>query len=262
MTQGLASTRQSRVPEWLWPIVRSEWTSYILLAGAVAGPAASGLDLDGAIRGLLIATGVGFAVLEARRANLIRSRRREEVKQAKEVAAQAVAELHVLLESLLVPIAELLAEIPDTPGLRDRRNLSDRLIEKVLDAAQGICGPNTTVGTRAVYFKLAGDELKYFAHNGRGDRPRHALPPDAVTLALSKKAVLQPDVAADPNPIHFAEASYKTFISSSVYAGSTVYGLLTVDAAQANSLTSNDLRVVGLLSHLLGGGIAMGNGTR
>lgn len=250
---------QVRLPSWLRASIHSAWSGYGLLTVAVAAPAAAG----GVVTSVgwqwgLICFGALCAVAEAVRQNFLNGRREQRLQSARTAAEDAVVELTLLLGTLVEPIAELISQLAATRSKPQRRELARSLTEKVVQAASAICGPNEIGATRAVFFRLQGGQLIFVTHHGRAPRPRHELPAAAVAVAQSRRNALIRDVATDaPDPSEFVGATYRTFLSCSVYSGNEVHGLLTVDAVKAGTLTKRDLRSALVLGHLLGAGLAL-----
>jgi hypothetical protein len=187
-----------------------------------------------------------------------------QVEDAKEAAVDATTDLIVILGDSFEPIAEVLGRIAAAPSRRERAELAQLLTQKVVDAAAKICGPQEAGEVRSTYYQLNGSSLRFVAHGGRGDIPRHGyLPQDCVALARERRNVLVPDVRTDTDdPDRFTDATYKTFLACSVYAGTEVLGLLTVDARQPRSLNkTRDLRSALVLAGMLGTGLCLASAT-
>jgi len=165
--------------------------------------------------------------------------------------------LILVLGRYFEPIAGLLALMAANQDKGDRRQQGGVLIQKIVTAAAAICGPVGNGLIRANYFELRDGQLHFVTHHGRGEAPRSQLPQEALSLAMARKHALVPDVREVPNPASFAGVSYRTSLSSSVFSGETVHGLLTVDATGLGMLSKRDLRTAVALSHMLGAGLAM-----
>ncbi len=75
------------------------------------------------------------------------------------------------------------------------------------------------------------------------------------------RAVLVPDVAGPDVSVRFPQdRSYQAAIAVAVVAGDTRYGILTLDAAEANTLGNTDLEIIKTLASLLGVGLALASG--
>jgi hypothetical protein len=253
------------LPSWLSKFVDSRWVSRVLLVVGWLAAALVGLVPSGWWRVSSLAFGVTAVVcasLLVDRETRIAHEQAEiagaDAKSAREAAEEAVTELIVVLGLYFEPIAEMLARMVGTSQRGERQRLGGLLMQKVVEAAAGICGPTQPGITRAAFFELREGELAFVTHHGRGEPPRQTLPVAALDLALAQGSALVLDVETDaPNPEEFASASYRTFISCSVYAGATVEGLLTVDAADSGTLRKRDLRAVVVLAHVLGAGLAL-----
>jgi hypothetical protein len=255
-----APATQSRLAPWAWLVIERAWVGHVLLGGTVLFPSAAGFVGHWSLRVILIGLGMVAVVLVNARANALA--RREGTRQSKVLAAaeKAVADYALSLGTFVEPLAELLGRLANTRRKSDRVPLRAAFVEKTLQAAVGICGPDDLAATRACFFSLDDGDLSFSSHAGRGAKPRHTLPTEAVQLAKARKSVLIKDVQEAPNPESFQGVSYGTFISCSVFAGEAVFGLLAVDAVEPGTLTKHDLRAATVLAHLLGTALSIADG--
>jgi hypothetical protein len=245
------------LPRWLSWIIESRWVSYVLLASGWALAVIAG-SVRGLAQIMLLILGAALVVAHAIRVDFMTSRREKKIKDAEQAALDATEELILVLGDAFEPIAEILGRIAAEPSRPVRRNLAHVLIQKIVDAAARICGPQERGQTRSTFFRLHGDALQFVTHGGRGEKPRHErLPVDALELAKARGNVLIKDVADAPEGVDLTDASYKTFVSCSVYAGDDVLGLLTVDAVDPGTLRKTDLRSALVLANMLGVGLAL-----
>lgn len=101
-------------------------------------------------------------------------------------------------------------------------------------------------------------------HAGRSGSPRTtftegtAAGDAAIGMVLNSENRLCEDIDADPPPGWDASKprDYKTFISVSVAAGDTAYGMLTLDALEPGDLNNDDLHLLTLMAGALAAALA------
>lgn len=196
----------------------------------------------------------------------IEQRRRERERQAAEIVA---VDMRVAMNDALDPIVRQLGRIAVAGSRRERDELREQTIPMVLYSASLLIGPERV---RACWFRL---------HNGRG--PRRLTPElsegradalrtqfvegtpsgDSVLELLTKNthrfcADVQtaPPPGWDPGHPH----EYRTFISVPVVAGTTAFGLVSVDSLLPGDLTEGDVPLLRLLAGLLADALAYGSG--
>jgi GAF domain-containing protein len=75
----------------------------------------------------------------------------------------------------------------------------------------------------------------------------------AIGMVLNDEDRMCEDILTDPPPGWDAtkERDYRTFVSVSVIAGDTAYGMLTLDALEPGDLTRDDMRLLRLMAGAL-----------
>jgi GAF domain-containing protein len=130
---------------------------------------------------------------------------------------------------------------------------------------------NTGIPQRAeeVFSSLSTEiswSVSYAGYEGQQDAARIVfanIPEDPVgqymfRLLGEREAILIPNVDAAELPVKFpSRRSYQTIIATAVMAGESPYGILTLDAPQAESLGQPDLEIMKTLANLLGVGLAL-----
>jgi transcriptional regulator with GAF, ATPase, and Fis domain len=81
-------------------------------------------------------------------------------------------------------------------------------------------------------------------------------------MVLNGESLLCEDIDSNPPPgwDTTKQRDYKTFISVSVAAGDTAYGMLTLDALEAGALTNDDLHMLRVMASALA--VALAQRTR
>jgi GAF domain-containing protein len=195
----------------------------------------------------------------------VEQHRRERERRAAEIVA---VDMRVAMNDALDPIVRQLGRIAVAGGRRERDELREQTIPMVLYSASLLIGPERV---RACWFRL---------HEGRG--PRRLVPElsegradvlrteyvegtssgDAVfellirnTHRFCRDVATAPPPGWDPSHVH----EYRTFIAVPVVAGTTAFGLLTVDSLLPGDLTEGDVPLLRLLAGLLADALAYGS---
>jgi GAF domain-containing protein len=247
---------------------RSRLRAYLLVeAGAVALGYAVAVLRDGPPAsagrwGLVAAGAVAVAVplwIKSRR----ELRQEAEARWAETLAVEADAKLRLVVGDVVTPIAEVVGRVHQTSGKGDRESLRGQLKQLVVEAAANLCDGERT---RATFFQLDRGEMRAAAWFGRGDAPTTVFtdaPDDrrgqeALLLVRFHDYLLVDDVHGEPLP-RGAEprpgASYRSFISVSVFCGEQNLGMLSVDAPEAHAFDETDLNVMRAMAQLLGAGL-------
>jgi type II secretory pathway pseudopilin PulG len=200
------------------------------------------------------------AEVQAREQALQNQRQAEE--QAASVQIEAEARLIFALRSWLSPILSYLAKIAAAPSDEKIAEAVGRLTQAVVSAA---AERRDSRGTRrSVFFRLTGEQMEcvsYAGYEGQQDSARMVFADSSsdplghymFQLLSDRKAVLIPNVDDPALPVRFpAPRSYETLIAAAVSAGETPYGVLVLDASEAESLDNPDLETVKTLASLLG----------
>ena len=182
---------------------------------------------------------------------------------AEEAELEARVETRVALADLLDPMANLLGELA-TAGPVRRQSLCAEAIQVILSAAANYIGPDRS---RASWFELRRGpprELIPVRSLGRtGSAQTHfragTVAGDATLSMVAENRVLicrDIDTEAPPGWDGGRERDYRTFISVSVFADLTPYGMLTLDALEVGDLMEDDLLTMRLLAKLLAAALA------
>ena len=188
-------------------------------------------------------------------------------RQMTEVQITAEARLIFALRARLSPVLYCLGKIAAASSDAQVPPLIGLLTQAIVSAA--IEHRDTAEGRRSVFFAVKGDLMEcvsYAGYEGEQDAARTVFrnkQDDPVgrrmfRLLGKREALLIPDVDAADLPVKFpSPRSYQTIIAAAVMAGDSPYGVLTLDAPQADSLGQPDLEVMKTLANLLGVGLAL-----
>jgi hypothetical protein len=267
---GQPSPETGAVPEApsLEPPRRRRLRTYLLVeAGAVAVGYGVAVLRDGAPAtagrwGLAAAGAVAVAVplwIKSRR----ELRQEIEARSAETLAIETDAKLRLVVGDVVTPIAEVVGRVHQTAGKGERESLRGQLKQLVVEAAASLCDGERT---RATFFELDRGAMRAAAWFGRGDVPTTVFtdaPDDrrgqeALLLVRFHDYLLVDDVHAEALP-RGAEprpgASYRSFISVSVFCGEQNLGMLSVDAPESHAFDETDLNVMRAMAQLLGAGL-------
>jgi transcriptional regulator with GAF, ATPase, and Fis domain len=178
----------------------------------------------------------------------------------------AAANLRIAVKDALRPVAEQIAEMQSlTPGQRRTR---------LPQVAQQVAGSMDLLlrdidGLRTVVYELkdGGARMEHIAYQGRGDKPGSFQrspggKPDPAFEALElNESRLVHDVLLEKRrgrKQHSLEG-YRTYIAVPIVVGASGYGMLTLDAPQANSFTETDRYLCEFVAELLGIAFASAN---
>jgi GAF domain-containing protein len=190
-------------------------------------------------------------------------RQEAEARSAESLAIETDAKLRLVVGDVVTPIAEVVGRVHQTSGKAERESLRGQLKQLVVEAAASLCDGERV---RATFFELDRGEMRAAAWFGRGDVPTTVFtdaPDDrrgqeALLLVRFHDYLLVDDVRAEPLP-RGAEprpgASYRSFISVSVFCGEQNLGMLSVDAPEAHAFDETDLNVMRAMAQLLGAGL-------
>ncbi|MDH2425834.1 GAF domain-containing protein [Sphaerisporangium sp. TRM90804] len=185
--------------------------------------------------------------------------------RAQRSKAEAIGRSIVTFRSLLSSAVYYLGKMADEESDDMRRIYGGHFTHAVVTAASTL---TNAPDARSVFFRIQKKEMICVAYSGQEGRADPSMtifkndPDDRAgyqmfNLIHSGKSVLHTDIRKDP-PVGLQPGrSYRTFIAAPVAAGDTVYGALTVDSPEANSLGDQDLQVMKTLAHLLGVGLAL-----
>lgn len=188
-------------------------------------------------------------------------------REAARIQVEAEARLIFALRARLSSILYLLGTMAKQRPNADMGELLGRLTQAVLAAA--VAHPDSASSRRSIFFKAAGDKMEcasYAGPEGHTEATRTMFargsndPLGAYMFRIldEGRAVLVPDVGAPDVSVRFPQdRSYQAAIAAAVVAGDNRYGILTLDAAEANTLGTTDLEIIKTLASLLGVGLAL-----
>jgi hypothetical protein len=191
-------------------------------------------------------------------------------REAERIQVEAEARLIFALRARLSAILYLLGTIATQRHNADVGELVGRLTQAIVAAA--VFHPDPQSSRRSIFFKAGGDKMEcagYAGPEGQTEAARTMFargsddPLAGYMFSILDKghAVLVPDVASPDVAARFPQdRSYQTAIAVAVMAGDTRYGILTLDAAEANTLSKTDREIVKTLASLLGVGLAFASG--
>jgi hypothetical protein len=204
------------------------------------------------------------AISERERA--LESKQQAEAEVAR-IQVEAEARLIFALRARLSSILYLLGTMAVQRSNAEVGELLGRLTQAVVAAA--VVHPDSTSSRRSIFFKASGDKLEcdsYAGPEGQTEAARTVFARGSddplggymFHILDEDRAVLVRDVDGPDASVRFPkDRSYQTAIAAAVTAGDTRYGVLTLDAAEANTLGQTDLQIVKTLASLLGTGLAL-----
>jgi len=207
----------------------------------------------------VVATALAFAIPQFQQ---IAARRGELTAAAREVDVRV--DTRATVNDALDPVLRQLATISVEPDRGERDKLIEQVIPFVLEAAAKLIGSERS---RSCWFELSDDPepgLVPVLHAGRSGSPTTTFEPGtaagdaAISMVLTGDHQICEDIDTSPPPGWDAtkQRDYKTFISVSVIAGDTAYGMLTLDALEPGDLTTDDLHMLGLMASALAAALA------
>jgi putative methionine-R-sulfoxide reductase with GAF domain len=256
------TAKAARIGAWLVDARIPDWSLMALSIAATGAATAAGIaiGLQGEHpHGGAVGAAVVFAVLAPTFAWF-----RELKKEAQHAAQQAYEEDRLVLFRTAVlgaftPLATLLSQIAAARP-EERASLEGRVCQAAVDVIPRVLGSRDHNRNRATFYRLSDDgSLDYQSHAGRSwshPRPKfeHGTRAGNKVLAMVRElgAVRIPDIDADPALRPTTEGSYQCVISCSVFAGKHPLGMLSVDAPEADELTTDDEMLMKVLARLLG----------
>jgi hypothetical protein len=190
-------------------------------------------------------------------------RQEAEARSAEAIAIEADTKLRLVVGDVTTPIAEVVGKVHQSATEAERESLRGQLKQLIVEAAANLCDGERA---RATFFELDGGEMRATAWFGRGDQPETVFteaPDDrrgheALLLVRFHDFLLVDDVRAERLP-RGAEprpgATYRSFISVSVFCGEQNFGMLSVDAPEPYAFDETDLNVMRAMAQLLGAGL-------
>lgn len=201
-----------------------------------------------------VATGLAFGIPQWRQ---MTASRREATAEEREIDVRV--ETRVAMNDALDPVLRLLGQLAleDDPAVREQRRA--QAVPLVLLTAAEFIGP---ARARACWFRLEAGPPTTLAPDsaaGRAGSPTTTFTAGtpagdaAIGLVLADEDLLCEDLESAP-PLGWdlsRERDYRTFISVSVIAGDTAYGMLTLDAVEPGTLDVEDKALLRLMAGVL-----------
>ncbi|MBO0775644.1 MAG: GAF domain-containing protein [Actinobacteria bacterium] len=222
------------------------------LLGMQAGAAAAGRQwwALGAVAASVTAAGV--PAYEQLRKERLRA-------SAQQAAVDAAVAMRVTMNDALDPIARQLGRVVTAETRHDRDALAEAAIPMVLDSAAHLAGSGRV---RACLFRFAPGTpgmLVPAAYSGRVDDPlapiREGTEQGDLVFGMIRRNehLFSPDLRADPLPGWpvTPPQTYRSFAAVPVAAGSSAFGMLTLDALASGGIRRADVPLVRLLGGLL-----------
>ena len=240
--RGLGWTVTSAVVPLVGGAAASQLVSFALRA---SGPARFWLFVSA---GVAFAAAVGVTIA----AKVVDARRASSVDQAKR-------EQLVQLRDQLMPVASTTADMALQP-LADREAYL-KSVARVAAAALSSIVAGHVHRPRAVVYLLNPDSdpvaMESIGHAGRGNRPRpfEAGTPrgdGALDFLNSVHNAFYPDLTKDrPDGYDGTMSDYRTFIAVPIWTDNGVYGMVTLDAPEADSFDEGDVALTELTAELM-----------
>lgn len=174
--------------------------------------------------------------------------------EAFDSASQEAKRLRIAMKDALQPVAELIADLPSkTP--KDRERGLEAVAHQAASALTLLLKDVDRV--RAVVYQLDDEGMSHVAYHGRGNTP-NPFPRSTERGRLACQMVadganhFEPDISkASSDAYRGTGNGYETYISAAICTGSNGYGMVTVDAPNANDLVDTDRQIVCLVADLL-----------
>lgn len=178
---------------------------------------------------------------------------------AEEREFEARVQTFLRMNDALDPIMRLLGDLAVQPDEGERAKLRAQAVTVVLMSATQLIGAERA---RACCFRLEEGPPRRLTPTdafGRAGSPSSVFEEGteagdaAIEMVLHDEDRICEDVRTDPPPGWDAgrERDYATFVSVSVMAGDTAYGMLTLDALEPGDLTKDDMRLLRLMAGAL-----------
>lgn len=238
---------------WVWILVAFVCVVISPIAAAMSRNA-SGKTLVWLVIGQALATGLAFLIPQARQVIASRSGA-----TAEEREIDARVETRVAMNDALDPILRLLGALALEADEVTRNQMRAQAVPLVLKTAAEFIGPDRS---RACWFRLEAGPPKELVPDqsvGRAGSPSTTFTEGtqsgdaALGMVLADEDRLCEDIETSPPPgwDSSKERDYRTFISVSVIAGDTAYGMLTLDALEPGDLTVEDKGLLRLMAGVL-----------
>jgi hypothetical protein len=238
---------------WVWVAVAAFFAVLAPLA-AEGARRSTGTTTTVFIAASVVATGLAFLIPQARQ---ILASRSEATAEEREVEARV--ETRVAINDALDPILRLLGNLALEREEVPRNQIRAQAIPLVLKTAAEFIGPERS---RACWFRLEPGpptSLVPTDFAGRAGSPSTTFEEGttsgdaAIGMVLSDEDRICEDILVDPPPgwDSTKQRHYRTFISVSVIAGDTAYGMLTLDALEPGDLSTEDKGLLRLMGGIL-----------
>jgi GAF domain-containing protein len=241
------------------PGARVYLTTVISLA-AVALATISGMQAGAGAPGRLWwALGAVLASVTAAGVPAYEQIRKEQLRaRAQRAAVDAAVVMRVTMNDALDPIVRQLGRVV-TAGRHDRQALAEATIPMVVDSAAHLAGAGRV---RACLFRFAPGTpavLVPAQYSGRVDDPLEPITEGTAEgdlvfgMIRHNQHLFCPDLDASPPPGWRVAApqTYKSFAAVPVAAGQNAFGMLMVDALDADGIRRADVPLIRLLGGLL-----------
>ena len=255
MTGGLPTPpdEPERGRSWLWVVAGFV---FVVVSAVAASLTRSAKDSAFTVWVVIqiVATGLAWLIPEVRQA--LTSRKQATAEQNE---FEARVDTALRMNDALDPIMSLLGNLASERDQSVRNQFRAQAIPLVLKTAADLIGPDRS---RANWFRLdegPPKQLTPVEHAGRAGSPSTVFEEGtpagdaAIGMVLQDEDRLCEDIAADPPPGWDATKArdYRTFISVSVIASDTAYGMLTLDAPEPGDLTRDDMRLLRFMAGAL-----------
>ncbi len=238
---------------WVWLLVALVFVVLSPVAAAIARDS-SGTKATLFVIASVVLTGLAFLIPQVRQ---VIARRSGATAEEREIEARV--ETRVAMNDALDPILRLVGNLALEPDEVTRDQMRAQTIPLVLKTAAEFIGP---ARSRACWFKLEPGpptRLDPTDFAGRAGSPSTTFVEgtpagDAATgMVLADEDRLCEDILADAPPgwDSAKDRDYRTFISVSVIAGDTGYGMLTLDALGPGDLDTDDMGLLRLMAGVL-----------
>ncbi|THG35456.1 GAF domain-containing protein [Glaciibacter flavus] len=171
--------------------------------------------------------------------------------------AEEMDDLRLTVRDALLPVASLLAEMPGLDLLRRVDHLRT-VGQAAVAALHSLVSPHADRARVNVYsLETAPLQMVWLAHIGRGDKPGPFVAGTprgdaALEFLFEAKSAFYPDLGeARPAGYGGTASGYETFIAVPVFTDKRVWGMVTVDAPTAGSLTPGDLHLSEVVAEMM-----------
>lgn len=169
----------------------------------------------------------------------------------------AKKKLSIKFTDELRPLAVAVAEVSRLPA-NERKHAVKQAAQVAVTALRAIADDRVH-RSRANVFGLNPDiqQMEAIASVGRGQKPKPFVAGNprgdaAFSFLESTKPILYTDLTVKrPQGFKLADHDYRTFISVPIWTDGGVYGMVTIDAPEAGSLSGADLALTALIAEMM-----------